>query len=261
MKSMKNTNMLVNAPGRILLDAEQNDVVQRKVCPYISTKKVTYHVPPSIELSGDDVVKSPELERFKARAIVRTQSGRLASLLTEALDENECIGVLSYAETNEHCIRRKKSFSLEILLEPSQVSSEAIQTPERSSEINTLCMSHNIDQSDDEEDSSSDIFVKRESFRTPDYHIDGASFELINIQNNDLQETDFEETHELFSDSEVFFVEEDEDFQQSEDRLGWLDEDEVEELFGLPMSVIKRKSRSWWKEQIRKTGCMLSILR
>merc|ERR1719499_619328 len=36
--------------------------------------------------------------------------------------------------------------------------------------------------------------------------------------------------------------------EESPDRLGWLGEEEVVELFGIPMSTIKRTTRAWWKQ-------------
>jgi len=98
--------------------------------------------------------------------------------------------------------------------------------------------------------SSEEIFQKHErsiSCRTPET-VASPSGRQTSIEKTDSDLRKKSSVGDL-SDSESSIFEQSEKLEESEDRLGWLGDEETGELFGLPISAIKRTSRSFWKRQ------------
>lgn len=98
--------------------------------------------------------------------------------------------------------------------------------------------------------SSEEVFQKREhsiSCRTPET-IASPSGRHTSIEKTDSDLRKKSSVGDL-SDSESSIFEKSEKAEESDDRLGWLGDEEAAELFGLPISIIKRTSRSFWKRQ------------
>jgi len=204
------------------------------------------HVPSSPQSVSRDAESQNHLSR--PNVVVRTKSGRTAHLLITAEDDSEVVSVVEYTD-GHRALRRALSLN--------QLAEEENSNWKPGSTYYKVAFGVH---SDDDDSDFEDVIECRNDIDVPRSNAEGE--DIIPRQDScsllTPESKPSESPSSSYFEQKPIVIEETKAevhtrrLSLSSDRLGWIDQDECEELFGLSMERIKQKSPAWWKKHSKK---------